>query len=187
MGLRMTSGLGSAGRDTRRRQRTGTVSYLRWALGAMLIGLMAPVAAAQDGEVFQDWHVRCGQEQQEQWSGGCLMVQSVVNSQNQQPVMRFFVGHLTDSKEAAAVLILPLGVRVAPGVLLQIDQNEANRIPFDICLPDGCRVSFKLNDTQLSALKGGIGGRVAFQDGTGQNVELPFSLKGFTAALTAIQ
>lgn len=163
------------------------LSHLRWALAAIVMGLVSPAAAAQDGEIFQDWRVRCSQQEENVAVGGCFIFQSVVNNQTQKPVMQIVIGYLATDKSPAAVVTLPLGVRVAPGILLQVDQNEALKLPFERCLPDGCRVQFKLEDNQLASLKAGIGGRIAFQDGSGQNITLPFSLKGFTAALASIQ
>ncbi|MGF1608818.1 MAG: invasion associated locus B family protein [Kiloniellales bacterium] len=157
-------------------------------------GLNVPDAAAQDtaakpndGKVFQDWRVRCADDAHNLAAGGCFIFQSVVNNETQQPVMQLVVGRLAEDNQPAAVITLPLGIRVAPGVLMQIDQNEAVRLPFERCLPDGCKVQFRIDENQMAAFKSGVGGKLAFQDAQGRNITLPFSLKGFTAAFASLQ
>lgn len=156
---------------------------------AIIPQAMAQDTAAKpnDGKVFEDWRVRCAEDPQNLAAGGCFIFQSVVNNETQQPVMQFVVGLLASDQTPAAVITLPLGIRVAPGVLMQIDQNEAVRLPFERCMPDGCKVQFRIDDKQMAALKGGVEGKLAFQDGQGRNVTLPFSLKGFTAAFASLQ
>jgi invasion protein IalB len=152
------------------------------------MALAAGAALAQEnGQVFQDWRVRCAEDPQNVAAGGCFIFQSVIHNESKQPVMQIAVGLLANDQTPAAVVTLPLGVRVAPGVLLQIDENEAIRVPFERCLPDGCKVQFRLDEKQMAVFKAGVGGKLAFQDGQGRNVTLPFSLKGFTAAFAAIQ
>lgn len=167
-------------------------SLYRWAvasLAALLVGSVAVAALAQekDGQIFQDWRVRCTKDPQNAAAGGCFIFQSIVANETKQPVMQIAVGLLASDHSPAAVITLPLGVRVAPGVLMQIDENEAVRMPFERCMPDGCKIQFRLDEKQMAVFKGGVAGKLAFQDGQGRNVTLPFSLKGFTAALAAIQ
>ena len=163
--------------------------WLAAGLTAALIGITASsaLAAGKDGETFQDWRVRCAEDPQNLAAGGCFIFQSVVNNETQQPVMQIAIGYLPEGQAPAVVITLPLGVRVAPGVLLQIDENEAIKLPFERCLPEGCKVQFRLDETNVAAFKAGVAGKIAFQNGGGRNMTLPFSLKGFTAALASIQ
>lgn len=164
----------------------------RWiaaALTAALLGSVASAASAagKDGEVFDDWSVRCAESPQNVAAGGCVIVQSVINNETQKPVMQIAIGFLPESREPAAVITLPLGVRLIPGVLIQIDESEPAKLPFERCLPEGCKVQFRLAEEKVAAFKAGVGGKIAFQNGAGRNITLPFSLKGFTKALAAIQ
>ena len=167
-------------------------SLQRWfaaGLSAALIGLAASAAwaAGKDGEVFQDWRVRCAEDPPNVAAGGCFIFQSVVSNETKQPVMQIAIGFLPEGDAPAVVITLPLGIRVAPGVLLQIDENEAVKLPFERCLPEGCKVQFRLDQQNMAAFKAGVAGKLAFQNGAGRNVTLPFSLKGFTAAIASIQ
>lgn len=163
--------------------------WLASGLVAALIGITAGAAqaAGKDGETFQDWRVRCAEDPQNVAAGGCFIFQSVINNETQQPVMQIAIGFLPDNEAPAVVITLPLGVRVAPGVLLQIDENEAIKLPFERCLPEGCKVQFRLDEKNIAAFKAGVNGKIAFQNGGGRNMTLPFSLKGFTKALASIQ
>lgn len=146
----------------------------------------APAQAAPGGEVFQDWTVRCDQNPGNAAAGGCFIYQNVVNTENQKAVMHIAVGYLSSDKTPAAVITLPLGIRLPPGVAVQIDENQPQRVPVERCLPEGCKVQFRMDAAQVSSFKAGIGGKLTFQDAGGRAVAIPFSLKGFTAALNAI-
>ena len=145
-----------------------------------------PAQPAPGGEVFQDWTVRCDQNPSNAAAGGCFIYQNVVNKENQKAVMHIAIGYLSSDQTPAAVITLPLGIRLPPGVAVQIDENQPNRVPIERCLPEGCKVQFRLDAAQVSSFKAGIAGKLTFQDAGGRAVAIPFSLKGFTAALNAI-
>ena len=157
------------------------------ALAAALIGPPGDARAqAQDGQVFQDWTVRCDENPGNAAAGGCYILQNVVNKETQQPVMQFAIGRLKSDGSPVAVITVPLGIRLPPGVAMQIDQQAPERMPVERCLPEGCKIQFRLSPEQIAAFKAGAGGQLTFQDVTGRSVPIPFSLKGFTAAIGAL-
>ena len=164
----------------------------RWALAGLIAGTAAVLslpglAAPENGKTFQDWTVHCDESAKAMVANGCLIVQNVVHNESQRPVMIVAIGFVNEEQMPAAVFTLPLGVRIPPGVAVVIDQNEPLRLPYSWCLPDGCKVRLLLDEPKLASFKAGIGGSLTFQQASGQAVSLPFSLKGFTAALASLQ
>ena len=60
------------------------------------------------------------------------------------------------------------------------------RLAAERCLPDGCKFGLALEKDRLWTFKAGNAGRVVFQDAGGRNINVPFSLKGFTAAFNSL-
>ncbi len=59
--------------------------------------------------------------------------------------------------------------------------------PFERCDPKSCQARAILDDELLKDLKAGLKGQVKFQSGAGQVLIATVSLKGFSAALRALQ
>ncbi len=144
-------------------------------------------AEPQDGQTFQDWAVRCEQNPQNAAQGGCFILHSVINNQNNKPVMVMAIGYLKADQPPVAIITVPLGVRLPPGIMIQIDEKPAENYSFERCLPDGCQIQVRMTETQVANFKAGNVGKVLVQDTGGQNRAIPFSLKGFTAALTSLK
>ncbi|WNK21506.1 invasion associated locus B family protein [Halomonas piscis] len=153
---------------------------------AGLLGLMAlsPTAFAQDSgpamdtETFQDWEVNCPVNAGE---GNCAMTQMVEDASGE-PVLRVVVGNPRQLDSAAMTILTPLGVRLAAGLQLQVDSNEPVGMPYQVCLPQGCRADLPLERELLSQIKGGSTATVSMIDPDGQRLDLDVSLMGFTAA-----
>ena len=84
------------------------------------------------------------------------------------------------------VVSLPMGVALVPGVLLQVDEGEPMRIPYNVCLNSSCRAGFAIDDKLMATLKGGSKLNVVFTSLQGKANKLTTSLSGFTAAVKAI-
>lgn len=160
-----------------------------WRFAAALLVLLptASLAEPQDGQKFQDWTVRCEGDPNNAANSRCFIFQSVVDTEKDRPVMMFAVSRQPDEPLARAVIVLPLGVALRPGIEMAIDNGAPQGFPFVICLPDGCQAHVPLDDAMVGSFKRGNGGSIKFRAlPSGQVVTLPFSLKGFTAALNAL-
>ncbi|HET7314601.1 invasion associated locus B family protein [Salinisphaera sp.] len=132
---------------------------------------------------YEDWEVRCpksGDQNQ------CEMTQLVESPQSGKPIMRVVMGYPPQIDSAAMIFILPLGTRLAPGVQLSVDGDQARRFPFQICLAQGCRADFPIEDSLLNKLKHGQTAQVTIIGPKGDQIDLKVSLSGFTAANDAI-
>lgn len=159
-------------------------------LGVLLLGLgpiWAAWAAPTDGQKFDDWTVRC-EEQNTVLGTKCFIFQSVVETEKQRTVMMFVVGHPPNEPQPRAMVVVPLGIDLRPGIEMVVDGGEPKRYPFVICFQDGCQAHLKVDDELLGVFRRGVKGSIAFRAlPGGQAVRVPFSLKGFTAGLSSLQ
>lgn len=165
----------------------------RVAIAGLLLGALAaaPAVAQQtqsegeeaDTEQFEDWVVRCPVQE----AGRCEMSQLVDNPANGEPMMRVVMGYPERIDSAAMIFVLPLGTRLTPGVRLVVDAGETQNIPFQVCLQQGCRADFKLEDSLRQQMRVGQAATVSVIGPRGERIDLEVSLQGFTAADDRIQ
>ncbi len=177
----------------RRRVRIKVLFRLFAAFGLAAAGASASVHAQNQpnekdtAEVqrFADWVLRCRPKTADQ-PRICRMVQSIVTTEGARPVLEVVVGRFGAERTLAAVILVPLGVRLRPGLGLQVDDSTAQVFFFERCRRNSCQAEVVLKEELLKSFKAGLVGNVMFQDGAGRPVKVAFSLKGFTAALEAL-
>ncbi|MES1930117.1 hypothetical protein SADO_12718 [Salinisphaera dokdonensis CL-ES53] len=161
------------------------VSGFSAAVFAVSLLFSAPGFAQQSGgenmkvETYNDWEVRCPEQAR---NGGCEMTQLVNSPDNGKPILRVVMGYPPEVDTAAMVFILPLGTRLAPGVQLQVDSGQAQAFPFQICLEQGCRADFPVDDALRNRMRSGSNATVSLIDPQGERMDLTVSLQGFTDA-----
>ncbi len=143
------------------------------------------IRAGIETQQFEDWTLRC-QPASETRPRACRMLQQAVSEDGGKPVLQFMVGRFGPEKILGAVIIVPLDVRLPPGLGIQVDQRPRHTYPFERCDPRSCQARAILDGGLLEDLKAGLKGPVRFRNATGQAVAVPISLKGFTAALRAL-
>ena len=83
----------------------------------------------------------------------------------------------------------PLCIRLPLIGSLQIrDDLFINNLAYTMCLPDGCRLQFQLNDEAVDAMRTATErGRLIFgQPNQQQNIAVPVSFNGFPEAYAAL-
>ena len=144
-------------------------------------------APAADEQRFQDWLLRCETDPADATVKQCFIAQGVAAGEERRRVMMVAVAYPPDRNAPIFTAVLPLGVDLRSGIEIAIDGGEPKRLPFTICLADGCRAHMPLDAGLLAAFKRGLEGSIAFRRPTEQRgVKVPFSLKGFTAAVGAL-
>ncbi len=152
-----------------------------------VVASLAPAHAITAREKdFQDWRLRC-EKIKEDDPERCFIVQVAKTDKDTRDVLRIGVRYPEADKPAMVFLTLPLGMYLPTGLLLQIDEGETLRIPVEICLPNGCHTRMALEGELLENLKSGRLAKVAFQDSRQQQITVPISLAGFTAAFAALK
>ncbi len=165
-------------------------------LVALGLAMMAAAAPASDqsqltqnetteDRLIEDWTLRCLPATESQ-PRTCRIVQSAVASEGGQRLLQVAVGRFGPERLLGAIISVPIGVRLPPGISLWADYRKPWKFPFERCTPGGCQVHALLQEELLQSLKTGLVGRVTFQDAAGQPITVDFSLKGFTAALSEL-
>lgn len=112
---------------------------------------------------------------------------NVVANGNTQTVMRMAFGFPPgDTPGHIATFVLPLGVRLKPGVTLNADKGGELVIPYDFCAPGGCRATEILPKSLMVALRRGKLGQVKIVLNNGQPLVIEYSLNGFAAGLQTL-
>jgi len=143
-----------------------------------------PAAPTQPDEVFDDWAKVCG-DNPETNQKECFIFQNVTTQEGQR------ILHLTVLKFPGApgpimVVTVPLGVYLPPGLNMTIDGGNARPIEVQICTGNGCQAQVEMNDAVMQSFRAGIQGSMKMFDPEGREVNVPFSLKGFTAAYNSL-
>lgn len=140
----------------------------------------SPGAAGADvtTEQFRDWEVACPSE----GGGNCTMNQVVNDPGGNQPLMQVIVAYPPQLDGPAMTFLLPLGVRLAPGLQLQVGGGEPAQFPYQVCMQQGCRADLPLQPSLLEALRGGNTATLSLIDPRGERIDLDISLMGFTSA-----
>ena len=144
-----------------------------------------PGRADTQTEQFEDWTLRC-RPASETRPRICRMHQQLLAKEDANLAVRIMVGRFGPEKVLGAVISVPIGVRLPPGLGIQVDERPLRAYPFEICDQNSCQARAVLDDDLLKDLKAGLTGHVKFQDAAGQVLIAPVSLKGFSAALRAL-
>ncbi len=142
-------------------------------------------AKPEHGKKFEDWTVGCEKLPQSK-KEICNIFQNVTNDKNK-VVMQFAIGYAPNSPEPQALVTLPLGVILQPGIEFKGGNAKSLRVPFGVCVKNGCIAITKLSDEVIKGMKSGIKGSVKFAAAQKKIIEVPISLSGFTAAFNSLK
>jgi invasion protein IalB len=160
------------------------------ALAALALIPSAPVLALDGGEVFGDWTVVCAGTQEDPDANVCQIIQDIrvqqENADAPQTIMRVRIGYDEEQQIAAAMFQMPLGLLLTQGMLLQVDETDALRIPIQTCTQQGCRTVVPLDATQQSLFRSGTQLKIGLVSYRGQPIAMGVSLIGFGAGLDAL-
>lgn len=144
-----------------------------------------PPQAQQRQEVvdntFEDWQVRCADEKKSE----CFMYQ-LVTAEDGNALMELTIVELPNGGDAVygVTLVTPLNMLLKRGIYMQIDGNDPNQYFYDFCNQVGCFARFGLTTADTNQWKNGdksVAVLFAVRNPR-EGMEIPFSLKGFTAA-----
>jgi invasion protein IalB len=154
---------------------------------AVVLGPGVPQAEPEVRETHKDWTVVC--DTPEQFDREiCLIVQQKNMKDSNEPVIRIEIGYAPQTSDPLllATVSTSLGLTLAHGLEMQIDESEPLRFAYGSCIAAGCIVAANINDEQIASLKRGSEAHFTFQDTRGRRITVPISLSGFTAAFSAV-
>jgi len=139
-----------------------------------------------DSEVtrYEDWGVECRQPPSAE-TKRCIMFQRQVLD-NGRTLLVLTVRKAPDDKPPLAILQLPLGVLLEPGVSLSVDGGEPRKLSYRLCDLGCCIVTFLLREDLENAFRQGQTARVELVTAEQKKVNVDVSLNGFTAAFNAL-
>lgn len=99
------------------------------------------------------------------------------------------VGRVTREAPLRLALRVPVNVAVNKPSVLKLGAETIN-LPFHVCIAQGCFADITLSDpdqlARLRALGQDVGGKVAWQDSSGQDGSIDVSVRGMAAAFEAL-
>ena len=134
---------------------------------------------------YGDWMVACS------GSGAAHRCEAmhVIKDVKGQAAAVISVGRVSKEAPLRLALRVPVNAVVNKAAVLKLGA-ETIVLPFHVCIAQGCFADITLADQdQLARLRGlaqDVGGKVAWQDASGQDGSMDVSVKGMTAAFDAL-
>lgn len=167
----------------------------RFTLRAVLTAFLALAAlspAAAQGQygtvksVHNDWQIRC-----ETAPGApgeqCALVQSVTAEDRPNVGLTVIILRTADQKNWILRVFAPLGVLLAKGIGLTVDQNYIGAAQFERCLQNGCVANVQLDDKLVAQIRQGKVARFDVYQTPEEGIGLPLSLSGFSAGFDRLE
>ncbi|MES5043739.1 invasion associated locus B family protein [Rhizobium nepotum] len=148
-----------------------------------------PGGATSLREQYADWTVLCGiVADGDKKAKACSMQQEQVRQVKNGPSQRVLAVELQPKEKGlAGVLVLPLGLKLDKGAILQIDDGKgAGPQSFRTCLFTGCLVDVAADDKMVASLGKGKALSVKTVTDEGQDANFSVSLNGFQSALNRV-
>lgn len=160
-------------------------TLLRSALIAPFFMVSAAFAQTPETTEYQDWMGICADVQGQQR----CEIQQTLNMENEQGNTRLLRATVSKLENQLILqLLLPLGLDLRPGIVMQVDEGAEFTAPFLTCIQEGCLVAVPLDDTRLSAMRAGQVAKVGFRPfNTDQTLVVEMSLMGFTRASQSVK
>ena len=163
-----------------------------WLAGCLAVLPAAPAALGQapappqvTSSNFGDWVLRC--ETRADAPRACEILQSL-QDQRRQPVAQFAFGRVQRGQPMRLIVLIPANITVASPMLIQLpDRGAPIPVTLRACGPRGCVAEAEVSTAQLARLRAReMQGRLEYRDALNAEVALPFSTRGFGAALDAL-
>lgn len=131
------------------------------------------------------WNINCSPSGTKTPSE-CTMQQEIIMKNSQLPVLQLTFAQLSEETPPHALLIVPLGIYLPGGVVIQIDNNPGKTFPVERCDPDGCHLFMSLTNPTLNQLFLGRLLTVSFFDSDRVKIKIPVDLEGFSDTYKAL-
>lgn len=167
----------------------GIINFLS-ALAISFFFTATPSAIAQEEDsnltrrdTYQDWLLSCAAPEGQEV---CQLSQRIVNTETRERLARLQIRRLPNGTDVM-IITLQLGVDLRKGAFIQVTEDQfINDLTYTMCLDDGCRLQFPLNLDIITAMRTAGEGRLVFgRPNLEQNIALPVSFAGFSAAYNA--
>jgi invasion protein IalB len=166
--------------------RGGTVAAL-----ILCLALSSRISAEETKQLqrFEDWEVACAAGPRlpaSQATGDCKAVQRLTVQGGDETVFLFTIVRGSHGPPVA-IVSMPLGGYIAPGLELSVDGKKPYKLLVETCNAAGCHAGFPLSGRIDKELR--VGKLASFRLWTAKDkpTDLSVSLKGFSDALTHLE
>lgn len=132
------------------------------------------------------WTTRCGSASRTA-PLECAMEQSGVLTKTGQLVVLVNVRVPSDTHVPVMLVQLPLGLDLANGAKLQVDDGKTSDLQLQTCENRGCFASTQIAPDLLAALRAGKQLKLSFQNLSKESITIPLPLTDFAAAYDKIK
>lgn len=147
-------------------------------------GAAGQLAASVAGN-FGEWVLVCANEKDDTGKKPCSLAQALVERKSQKAVFRVIFTH---GPKGNLVLQVdgPIGVALQRGLEFSPDTKKIYRLPFQTCVPRGCRAVMVVEDDLKKELEASKKGSLTVYALNGQAVRTATNLNGLTDGLAAL-
>jgi invasion protein IalB len=164
-------------------------AFVAWAIivahaPAYAADAASPSVQSGSPERIGDWEVVCtpGAKKPAEAKPACRLVQNHSGEGGGSVLLVTIV--LQDvAKVPVAVVSVPEGVYLAPGIELKVDDGQSFKLLYETCNSSGCHAGYKVEGEIGKALRKGTIAQHKLFDSKQKPVTIPVSLKGFAKGL----
>ena len=143
-------------------------------------GTDGPAGGTPPTEESTAWIKLCTTDEQTQ-KEQCLVTQELRDGDSGQLLASASL-RMGEGEQTLLIFTVPIGVLLPPGIRLQIDNAEAQTVPYTICFPNACIVRLEVDDNFVAGLKRGSQMTVSVMNAERKAIGFPLTLIGFTKA-----
>lgn len=160
-------------------------------LGVFLCFLLGWQMIADAGQIttytIDDWRVDCPLPVKDMPEKKCIMSQTALEKKSGKLIYRISISFIKDQERPNIEVLLPLGVRLPDGLIVEIDPGIQFNLPYYSCVAQGCIVRTVLDAKLDDSMRRGYTGRFRLMNFNGKEVVLPISLTGFRKAMEKLE
>jgi len=145
-----------------------------------------PAPKAKVAGSFGNWTLLCGKEgDQKTAKERCSLVLPLVEKETQKLVFRVIATYGPEGKLVLRV-DAPTGVALQRGVEFSPDTQKIYRMPFQTCLPMGCKALLLIQDDMRKEMAASKQGSIAVYALNGKTIKTVAAVDGFAKGMAAL-
>jgi invasion protein IalB len=139
-------------------------------------------------ESFEDWAIVCGKSSADPSERVCEVTTMIFASDQTAPFARIALLRQRKAKPMRVIAIMPVAISIPRGVQFALAPGEQGiNLTYKYCAVTVCFAEAEIDEEQLVMLRKPLqGGRLAFSDPAGKEIEVGVSFRGLAQALDVL-
>jgi invasion protein IalB len=147
-----------------------------------------PASTRTEILTFENWTVTCRDGRDPKDKRVCVgELQISQTSNNVRNVIFAWSMGLNPAGAPVAILRVPPGVLIAPGIDLKLAAGQPRKIPFTLCEPNRCEAALVMDEAFVRDAESGVAAEATIYASDGRGLKFSIVNKGFKQALAAIR